>query len=614
VAGSNAIKMGRAFVQFFVEDNLAYRALDRFGNKFKSWGASMRNMGAALGAGGGAILAPLLTGLSEATSRASELQQVADRIGEGVTATSTLAGGFERVGVSAEQFGGIVEQLKIRVAEAADSHGYLLENLKSMGPATRIAGLGAREQLNAVADAIQRIPNAVGQLRAAKSLGLESILPQLKKGRAGIDELFASGGAGAVSGAEGAAALEATRAMTAGWVDFKDAVRQVGMALLPTAEQIKEWRAQLTGTLTRVREWVAENRGVVVTAAAVGVGLVAAGVAVVGLGVTVAVTGKLILLTVAAVKLAFGLLLSPIGAVVAGVAAITVGMGYLFAKTDEGRAIVSFLGDEFVSLGRRAKETFGAISDAIGAGDWRLAWKIGLAALKAEWLNFTFYLQVAWNVAKSMVVDTWRDAVAGLKLMFIDLGSFIAKATVGVLRAMLDGVAGAIGKVSTKLGNKLREAAASIPSMARIEELAEADRRLVVNERNADQRESDAHRQAAADAARDARDAARNELTDLQKLARWRAEFAAMPWLTVDDEDGPGAGGPAAGFSGMARLADAVKGVTGSSAAIGQQLGYGDTIPQRQLDAAEATRDVLASNLPQMARDMNALAGRGRVQ
>lgn len=83
-----------------------------------------------------------------------------------------------------------------------------------------------------------------------------------------------------------------------------------------------------------------------------------------------------------------------------------------------------------------------------------------------------------------------------------------------------------------------------------------------------------------------------------------------MPWLT-DDEDG-GTAAPGRGFNGAVRLADAVKSVTGSSATISQQLAYGDTIPQQQLDAQ---RNIMANTaaIPQMARDMNALAGRGRV-
>lgn len=70
-----------------------------------------------------------------------------------------------------------------------------------------------------------------------------------------------------------------------------------------------------------------------------------------------------------------------------------------------------------------------------------------------------------------------------------------------------------------------------------------------------------------------------------------------MPWLTVDDEDGP------------ARLADVVKGGF-CGAAIGQQFGIGDTIPAQQLDT---TRGVMANTaqLPQMAWDVNQLA-RGR--
>ena len=306
-----AIKAGRAFVELFVDDNKLYRGLDMAAGKFQGWGGQMRNIGAGLGAAGGGILAPLVLGLVEVTQRAAGLQQVADRIGESVTATSTLAGGMERAGVSADQFGGIIEGLKTKVAEAADANGYLLDNLKSMGPAARMAGLPTRELLNQIADSIQRIPSAVNQLRAAKSLGLDGFLPQLKKGRAGIDDLYAAGGPGAVTEEEGRQALQLTRTMTDAWGDFKDTMRQVFMSLLPTASELSNLSGRFKEGLGQVRDWIRENRGAVVTLAAVGVGLVAAGALVVGLGTTVVATGTVIGMTVAAVKAMLGLLLSP---------------------------------------------------------------------------------------------------------------------------------------------------------------------------------------------------------------------------------------------------------------------------------------------------------------
>ncbi len=52
--------------------------------------------------------------------------------------------------------------------------------------------------------------------------------------------------------------------------------------------------------------------------------------------------------------------------------------------------------------------------------------------------------------------------------------------------------------------------------------------------------------------------------------------------------------------------------LTGTHDAVGQQLGYGDSIPQQQLDAARNIQPNTAA-LPQMARGMNALSVRVRV-
>lgn len=600
-----AIKAGAAFVELFVEDNKLYRGLDLVGTKFKGWGQQMRNMGAALGAGGGAVLGPLLAGLTEVTNRAAGLQLLADRTGETVGAVSTLAGGFERAGVSADSFGGILEGLRTKVAEAADANGYLLNNLQSLGPAARLAGLPTRDLLNQIADSIERIPTAVNQLRAAKALGLEGILPQLRKGREGINELFASGGPGAISEEEGRQAVAVTRAASAAWGDFKDTVRQVGMALLPTAAGIAEMSTQFKTGLGQVRDWIKENRAAIVVAAGVGAGLVAAGAVLIGFGATVAAVGSVVSLTVAAVKLAFGALLSPVGLAAAAVG----GLIYLvLTETEKGREGLAYLGDGFSALAGRVRESFAGISDALGAGDWALAWKIGVATLKAEWENFSFYFQVAWNIVKELFVDGWKDAVAGLKLIFLDLSAFIARNTAGMVRSLVEKLAGVAGAVDKKLGESLRRSAAGIPSDRQINAERDRQKNEVIDTRSREQREANAARHEAARAAWQAREDARAELAGLNELARWRAEFARMPWLGEDEEAD---GSPTSKFSGPARLADVVKGTFGGSA-IGQQFGIGDSIPQQQLDA---TRGVMAntSQIPQMAADINTLTRGGRL-
>jgi hypothetical protein len=384
----------------------------------------------------------------------------------------------------------------------------------------------------------------------------------------------------------------------------------VFLSLLPTAHELSNLSGQFKAGLGQVREWIKENRGAVVAVAAVGVGLVTAGTIAVGFGATVAGVGAGIALTVAGVKAALGLLLSPVVLVTAAFAALGAGVVYLTAQTETGQEAVSYLADGFRDLAGRARETFGAISAAAGAGEWALAWKIGLAALKAEWANFAYFFQLGWNVTKGIFVDGWKDAVAGLKVLFIDLGAFITKTTAGAARALIEQLGGAVGKVNKKLGDSLKGAAAALPSIAQIDAARDAARNEVIDERRRDQAEANAHRNGAAQEAYDARRDARNELAGLQELARWRAEFAAMPWLT-DDAEEAGGGSPAARFSGPARLADVVKGGF-SGAAISQQLGIGDTIPQQQLDA---TRGVMAntSQIPQLARDVNTLARGGRL-
>ncbi len=603
-----AIKAGAAFVELFVEDNKLYRGLDMVAGKFHGWGQQMRSMGAQLGAGGGAVFGPMVAGLTEVTNRAAGMQLLADRMGEPIAAISTLAGGFERAGVSADQFGGIMEGLRTKVAEAANANGYLLDSMKSLGPAANMVGLSSRDMLTKFADGMKRIPDAANQLILARELGLQSILPQLKRGKEGIDELIASGGPSAIGTEEGRQAVAVTRAATAAWVDFKDTMRQVFVSLLPTAAGIADMSGQFKAGLATVREWVKENRAVVVGVAAVGAGLVTAGALVVGLGATAAAAGSLITLTVAGVKLAFGALLSPIG--LATVAAG--GLLYLlFTQTERGREGLAYLADGFKALAGRVSESLSGISDAIGAGDWSLAWKIGLAALKAEWLNFTFYVQVGWNLFKDAFVDGWKDAITGIKVLFVEMSTFVGRTLAATVRVMIEQLAKAAivaGPAGLLLARRIREAAGGISSDASIQGEGDAARGRILADRERERREARQHRDDAAGAALQAREEARAELAGLNELARWRAEFARMPWLGEDEEEGSS---PAANFSGPARLADVVKG-TFSGSAINQQFGFGDTIPQQQLDAMRGTM-ANTSQIPQMAKDMNTLARGGRL-
>ncbi|HYH68927.1 MAG TPA: hypothetical protein VD866_29810 [Urbifossiella sp.] len=624
---AGAIKAGRAFVELFVEDNAAYRQLDKFGNKFQSWGGWLKKAGAVAGAAGSAVLGPMLASLKEVVGRANDFQLLADRLGEGVGAVSTLAGGFERAGVSADRFGGMIQGLKLRVAQATRAHGYLLDDLRSMGPASQLAGRTTREQLNAVADAIARIPDEMNQLDAAEQLGLADLLPQLKKGKAGIDELFASGGAGALTDEQGRQSVAVTKAAREAWHDFKDTIRQVGLALLPTAAGIADLKARFTAGLAVVRAWISENRGAIVTVAAVGAGLIAAGVIVAGLGVTFVVVGKAILLTLAAVKLALGILFAPLLGLGAGLAALAAGGLYLFAtRTESGREAVEGFKASLQGVADRAKTAFAGVAEAVQSGDWTRAFRIGLAYIKAEWATFNVYLVRGWNWFKSVFVDTWYKVVAGLKLGLNEIGAFVLTNTVGRLRQALDLMAKMVEKLpgGKRIAASIRSGASNLMSTEEIEAGRKSNEDRILNEERDRQREADNERGFALIDAEAARDNARISLNDLLRpravagggstggMGGGLEEMFAGIGVGLRNSILQAAGG---GLYGPARMGDAVKGVTGGNSAstIGRQLGYGDTIPQQQLDATRGLLTVASGNLPMMARDLNTLAQRGRV-
>lgn len=617
MAGSSgAIKAGQAFVRLFAETNPLYRGLDTAAGKCKSWGGTIRSIGQQLGAGGGALLGPLVQSLKDAAGRGNLLGTLAANTGSSVESLGALALMAEHAGASVEQFAAAQQRLEIRTREQADANDWLFTNLQSLGPAYAFVGKTATEKMALVAEAIRRTKDQTQQLRIAQQVyGDEvgaALLPTLRGGAEAVHRFAAEN---AESAEQARAAMEATRAWNEILAEGKRAWRELGWSIMPTVEQVREFKGQVVEGAAVVRRWVTENRAAVVAVTAVASGLVVGGAAAAAFGGAVVTAGTAAALTVAAVKVAFGLLFSKV--IIAG--AIAAGIIYLLAtETEKGRESVAYLADGFAAFGERVKGTFTGISDAIAGGDWKLAFEIGLAGLKAEWANFNFYLQLGWNVTKDVFVDGWRDAVAGIKTLFVELSTFVGRTVAAMVRNMVEQLARAAslagGPAGLLLARRIRESAKDIPTDERLRDQGEAARARIQAERERERRDARRHRDGAAVDALRAREEARKHLGDLTALARARARFASLSAYEDFEDAGPGAGGGGGRANLRARLAATVKSIAngGNGASLGRQLAFGDSIPQQQLDA---TRGVLANTdqIPQMAQDINRIAQTSRV-
>jgi hypothetical protein len=139
-----------------------------------------------------------------------------------------------------------------------------------------------------------------------------------------------------------------------------------------------------------------------------------------------------------AIKIGFGSAVSGIKATWSGLLPFLVKtfaqIGTIFAGT--GTIIYSVMGDigtAFVNMGGRMMDTWGGVIDAIGAGDFQLAFQIITAGAKLVWFGFVDEMRGAWiqfNIdvvnwaqkATTSMIKIWRNASQSIASWMADLG------------------------------------------------------------------------------------------------------------------------------------------------------------------------------------------------
>lgn len=620
MAGSKDVRAGRGFVELFAEDNKLYRALDRAAARLKAWGATVAKIGTGLGAAGGVLLGPLTKFLSDAANRGSNLQQLSRETGATVESLSALEGAFAQVGADGDDFASAIGALQGRIRGAADANGELVEGLRGLNGRV-LMGQNLDSQLDAIADKFSTITNASDRAAVAQDLFGASgakLLPFLARGRAGLEELRKAGLASgaAMSSADAARGEAIAKALTQGWAAVKFTLLDVGASLLPIGDGVGDVGDRFKSALATVRGWVAENRGLIQVGALVAAGLVGGGVALIGFGVALSVAGTAIGLVVAGMKLLAGTVLM-FGLPFAVFAASVGGLGYLWAtQTEAGQRWASETGAALTSVADTAKTTFGGITDALKAGDWQLAGRIGIAGLKSAWAEGVLYFTQQWNHFKGYFVDGFHDATTGLALAWNDFDAWFGDKIIalvqwfntnfgGGLRKTFGFLAGALEAVGltdeAKAFNTLATSgvsqlnAALVATRNNIGAQREAIEREIVDQARDEQIARNASREADMAGAREDARAAREELDRLRGEAGAAAGRGARgigPGLAEQIGLGIGeriAANLAGRLPGQPQLFASAKGTFAGP--VGMQLRYGDNTAKRQLDATLGVRD-----------------------
>jgi hypothetical protein len=592
MSNSNAIRMGRAFVEFFGDASPLGRSIAQVKEGLSSLGQFAVKAGASLAAVGGSVLAPLTSFFTQAAERGRDMQGLADQFGMTVESISGLAGGFEAAGVPFEQFSGILDNLSHKLLEND-------ELLRQFGLSTGVLSrIPIDQQLEQIAGAFQQMTNPMQRAQLAQELfGSEwrKLMPYLKEGAAGIRKLKEEGKDLAMDPETARRGTEVMKGLNQVWAQFKHTLIDVGSALLPNMESVRATVGWLKSAGKSIREWIVANKETIKVVAVVAAGLVGAGLALTAFGTaalaaSAAIGGAISIITglVSVITTTFsvvsglaGFLLTLPGLLAA--AAVAIG-AYFIIQTGAGRAALDTMKEGFVGLKETAISAWEGIGAALTKGDFalafqiasvaiQLAWKQMLAAMDDSWATFVDHLAGGGTEGGGMG-RVLSGAIAGWKLLWIDFVGFVWKQWAWVLRNIQEAMAQtaeALNKLNPSSGDE-SEIAKSIRSV-HIDTDEEADARRnrakdkVINE--------DRDTAAAAKAGREER-----KKPDRSEIVRLSDLLNELKKKAVEGKEGELGGG--GDFEQKTPDRDQVMGLAKSvkggfiGAAAAQQFGVGD--------------------------------------
>ncbi len=455
VAG--AIRAGAAYVEVFLEQNRITRDLAAVQSRLRAWSASLNRIGSSAYGGElpgplGAIarfasspagmFAGLLTATKMTATAGDEIVHLAEKAGTSVAAISSLSYAARRADVNADSLAAAIKKMQVNIAAAADGSQEATETMHRLGlSVVELGRMRPEEQFRRIADQIAKIQNPTERAAMAVKIfgrnGTE-LMPLLMQGADGIAKWEARARAlGLVVNGEAAESAHRFSQLLGDLNDvLKSSVKVIGGAIIPYLDGMVN---RIVEVITSVRQWIKEHRGLAivllqVSGAIVGTGLamtllsaifgrIAGGIGIVLgtirlLGATVGLVGSLLATTWSSVVAAVSAVGAAFAALtwgqIAAFAAIWGGIAALLYFTGALGSTVSGIAAAFRSLASDIMTTFGAIGDALSAGDIALAAKVMWTMLKMEWQKGINWLNETWIGFKEIFMSTWTDAVYGL--------------------------------------------------------------------------------------------------------------------------------------------------------------------------------------------------------
>ncbi len=195
-----------------------------------------------------------------------------------------------------------------------------------------------------------------------------------------------------------------------------------------------------------VIEWINKNQRIVKFAAASAIAIFTIGAALFALGSFAAVASfavgglatifSFIGASIGVIVSAVGMLFTPLGLVVAAVAALG---GYFLYSTGIAGQAVEYLKGVFATLKAETLAAFGAIANALAAGDITAATDVLWTYLKLQWVKGTAYIKDIWADFTQYISDVWADSAYAIGDVLIGALSGLAGVWNSTLGFMADG-------------------------------------------------------------------------------------------------------------------------------------------------------------------------------
>jgi len=448
------IMAGRAYVSLYMKNGIP-EVLKKAKEQLDGFGSSVVGLGAKVAGMGTAIVGGLTGAILHFADAGSALNDMSARTGIGTTALAELGYAAGMTGTAMESVESGVKKMQKNLGGIGPESKKAQEALAAMGLSMdMISGLAPEDQFQAIAESIGSIQDPSQKAAAAMAVfggtGTELIpmMENIRELRAEARELGIAPSPESIAAADAIGdAIDRVKAVVS------SAVFEIGAALAPMASDFLDAFVKVAKA---VRNFVQQNKSMIVTAAKIGLVLMAAGGALIAIGGAFiaagsAIGGLLSILSafgavVGAAMTAIGLIGAILGAVLSPVgllvSALAIGVINWEKFAQGGQAAVSglstIIGETFGAISTTVTETLGGIVAAIQAGDLMLAGQIAMIGLRLvmmqgleaihslfgeAWGTLASQLLSgdfagAWSTFGSMILDTMAGVASGMVSLF----------------------------------------------------------------------------------------------------------------------------------------------------------------------------------------------------